>query len=147
MAYSPGDLRREIHSIITERLEAGFVIARGWLEHDVFGRHPLPLMADRDFNVTCRRLAVSDAVRQVLRDLKMADEDPEGVSGSGSLPLPGFKHLQLGYPLERDGKLVIVPIAKMSAREKLERADRYDRMAIGCREHAEELRRHARLAA
>jgi hypothetical protein len=144
MAYSTGDLRREVHNLIAERLKLGYEIVRGWVEHDVLSKHPLPLIPDHDFNLMCRREQVSRAVREVLRDL----EAPELVSSGGTLPLPGFKHLQLGYPFKRaDGELIIKPIALMTAAEKFDRAHYYDQMAIGCREHAEELRRHARMTA
>lgn len=149
MAYSPGDLRREIRDIIASRLDAGRDIIRGWLEHDVLSRHPLPPMFHgRDFDILCRKLAVSHAVLEVLRDLKLADKDPDSVSGSGTMPLPGFKHLQLGYPItRRDRKghpqLVIVPIQNMTNVERWAKAHSYRKMASGCVEHAEELERYA----
>jgi hypothetical protein len=99
-------------------------------------------MPDRDFNILCRREAVARYVREVLRDLKLAAEDEESVSRSGSLPLPGFKHLQLGYPLERDGELVLVPIARMTSVERRAKATQYRRMGDGCYEHADELDRY-----
>jgi hypothetical protein len=148
MAYSTGDLRREVHSCIAALLDAGVTVVRGWVEHEVLSKHPLPAMTDLDFNIMCRREQVSRAVREVLRDLKADAEDPTSVSGSGTLLLPGFKHLQTGYPFKgRDGELVIKPLAKMTRTEKLDRANQYRRMATGCQEHAEELERHARLAA
>ena len=147
MAYSPRDLRQEIRTAVVVNLAAGNNIVRGWLEHDILSRHPMPTFRGQEFTTLCRKMAVSQAVREVLRQLKLADEDPEGVSGSGQLPLPGFKHLQLGYPLtrcDRKGKpeLIIVPITNMTSAERLAKADRYDAMAIGCAEHADELRRY-----
>lgn len=148
MAYSTGDLCREVHSRIATLLDAGHTVVRGWLEHEILALHPLPPFEDRDFNVMCRREQVSRAVREVLRDLKLASDDPESVSSKGTLPLPGFKHLQAGYPCKNHrGDLIIKPLATMTAAEKLDRAHQYERMATGCREHAEELRRHAKAAA
>jgi hypothetical protein len=146
MAYSSGELRREIQKIVSDLLTAEQKVNRGWLEHDVLSRHPLPLMKDRDFNIFCRRVAVSRAVREVLRDLKLAAEDPESVAGSGTLPLPGYKHLQQGYPIERDGEFVIVPITLLSRQERLQRAELYRKMALGCQEHADELERYGEAA-
>lgn len=144
MPYSPGDLRREVHALIADRLAKGDVVVRGWLVSDILTSHALPIIPDFEFNMMCRREMVGLAVREVLRELKA--EDPEEVSGTGSLPLPGFKHLQLGYPFKLDdGQLVIKPLARMTPVEKLERADRYDRMAVGCQEHADELRQHAEI--
>lgn len=146
MAYSSGDLRREIRAIVSGLLAADQKVNRGWLEHDVLSRHPLPPIADRDFNILCRREAVSKAVREVLRDLKLAADDPESVSGTGTLPLPGYKHLQQGYPIERDGELVIVPITLMTRAERGDRVSLYRKMAVGCQEHADELERYGEAA-
>lgn len=144
MSYSPGDLRREIHALIADRLDAGHLVDRRWVTHDILTRHVLPVIPDFDFNMMCRREAVMHAVREVLRDLKLGAEDEEKISGEGIMLLPGFKHLQLGYPFKLgDGELVIKPLARMTPAEKLDRAARYDCMAIGCREHADELRAHA----
>jgi hypothetical protein len=142
MAYSPGDLRREIHRCIETLLVAGQTVKWKWLVTDVLNRHPLPLIPDLDFNVICRRLAVTDAARDVLRDLKLDADDPAKASGSGTMPLPGFQHLQVAYPVERDNELVIVPIDKMTDAERLGRALQYRAMARGCIAHAEELERY-----
>jgi len=142
MSYSPGDLRREIRDVVAADLEAGREINRGWLVHALLSKHPLGAIKDRDFNVLCRQSAVVDAVREVLRDLKFAERSPEAVSGSGQLPLPGFKHLQRGYPVDRDGDSIIKPIQVMSDEELLAKAEVYETMADGCREHADELRRY-----
>jgi hypothetical protein len=145
MPYSPSDLEREVHAMIATQLEAGHTIIRGWIEHDILTRHPLPVISDYDFNVMCRRQQVNRAVLDVLRSL----HDPKIVAGRGGTPiLPGFEHLRLGYPFKReDGELIVIPLSKMTTAQILARADDYDQMAIGCREHAEELRRYASMAA
>lgn len=140
MAYSPGDLRREIHRIIDDHLTAGRKIVWAWLVKDVLDRHPLPLIRDHDFNLTCRHIAVGECAREVLRDLKLAASDPAKVSGTGTLP--GYEHLNRGYPLDRDGEIVIVPIDQMTRSERLERAQQYRAMARGCIAHARELERY-----
>lgn len=140
MAYSPGDLRHEIHHIIEAHLTAGHKVIWAWLVKDVLDRHPLPLIRDHDFNLTCRHIAVGECAREVLRNLKLAADDPKKVSGSGTLP--GFKHLQQGYPIERDAEITIVPIDQMTRPERLERARQYRSMARGCIAHARELERY-----
>ena len=142
MPYSPGDLRREVHGIIASHLAAGRPVRWAWLVADVLAKHPLALIPDHDFNVLCRRLATSEAVRDVLHDLKLAADDPRKVSGAGTLPLPGFQFLQQGYPVERDGEVVIVPIDEMTRAERLGRAKQYRKMAAGCIGHARELERY-----
>ena len=140
MAYSPGDLRREIHRIIDNHLTAGRKIVWAWLVKDVLDRHPLPLIRDHDFNLTCRHIAVGECAREVLRDLKLAANDPAKVASTGTLP--GYEHLNRGYPLERDGEIVIVPIDQMTRAERLDRAKQYRSMARGCIAHARELERY-----
>lgn len=140
MSYSSKELRREIKNIVVGRLERGDSIIRAWLVREVLVQHPLPEMEDVDFNELCRNIAVVQEVRHVLRELKLSSEKEEGVSGAGELPLPGYKHLQRGYPIERDGEIVIVPIFAMSRQEIEERAEKYMAMAKGCEAHAEELR-------
>jgi hypothetical protein len=143
MAYSPSDLRREVHRIISDHLAAGHTVRWAWLIKDVLDNHPLPLVSDHDFNVLCRRIAVGETVRDVLGDLKLDAKDPAKVSGMGTLPLPGHNHLQQGYPMERDGEFVIVPVTKLTRAELKARALLYRSMAAGCIEHAEELERYA----
>lgn len=142
MAYSSGDLRREIHNIVAAHLAAGHTVRWAWLITDVLKNHPLPVIPDLDFNRLCRQLAIGDAVRDVLRTLKLNAEDPSHVSSTGMLPLPGYNHLQQGYPFERDGELVIVPIDKLTKTERRSRAAQYRAMAAGCIEHADELDRY-----
>jgi len=144
MPYRIGDLRRKVHDVVAASLAAGQRVNRGWVIHDILSRHPLMPLSDREFNLLCRRDAVGRAVRDVLATLKVQAEDPEEVAGKGTLPLPGFKHLQLGYPFKlADGSIEIVPLALMTPAQMLERAELYDRMAAGCIEHAAELRRYA----
>lgn len=139
MPYSQSDLKQEIRDIVAADLAAGKTIQRGWLVHAVLNAHPLGAIRDRDFNLLCRQAAVVEAVREVLRDLKFAAEKPETVASRGQLPLPGFTHLQRGYPVA-DGE--IKPIQVIGDDVLLARADLYDRMSDGCREHADEIRRY-----
>lgn len=140
MAYSENDLRHEIEDLIRADLEAGNVVVRGWVVHAILSKHPLPQIADRDFNHYCRERVVASMVREIVHDWKKRDDDPEFVAGEATLP--GFNRLRLGYPLERDGKLVLVPIVRMTRDEGLFKRDKYYAMAAGCEEHAEELDRY-----
>ena len=142
MAYSPGDLRREVHRIIEAALTAGRRTQWAWLVTDVLNAHPLPLIPDHDFNVICRRLAVAGTVREVLHDLKLAADDPAKASGAGTMLLPGYQHLQRGYPIDRDGTIEIVPIDQMTRAERVARAKQYRKMSAGCLAHARELERY-----
>lgn len=142
MAYSPGDLRREIIKVIEIQLAANQPVKWMWLVNDVLKRHPLPMLPDFDFNNICRRGYVGECVREVLRDLKLDASNPASVASGGQLPLPGYKHLQQGYPVERNKQIVIVPIDLMTDAERWGRAQQYRAMSKGCLKHAEELERY-----
>ena len=147
MPYSIRDLRTEIRDIIAATLAANQKVIKAWLITDILKQHPLGVIRDREFNVLCRYEAISRVTRDVLADMKLAADDPASVSKSGMMLLPGFKHLQRGYPIERDGELMIVPIALMTSVERRARAQQYRKMAVGCEEHADELDRYDDLLA
>lgn len=140
MSYSRNDLRREVEGVMKADLEAGRVVIRGWVVHTILSRHELPVMPDRDFNVLCRMEHVTETVREILREWKKSDEDAEAVADAGTLP--GFRRLRLGYPLERESKLVIVPIQRMSAAELKAKTAKYRALGDGCYEHADEMERY-----
>ena len=143
MPYSAGDLTKELREVISVNLAKGRPVYRASIVGHVLSRHPLAEdVEDRDFNVLCRYAAVVEAARAVLQKLKVSANDPEQVSGQGELPLAGYKHLQKGYPVERDGELMFVPLPAMSSKERRARAEQYNTMAKGCSEHAAELIRY-----
>lgn len=142
MAYSRQDLQQEIKDAVVADLNNGNTVVWKWLVHAVLKRHPLPVMSgdDREFNALCRYEAVSETVRDVLRQYKKEEEDPSSISGQGNLP--GFTHLKLAYPVERDGVALIVPIQSMTSAEIRDRANQYYAMLVGCSNHADELIRY-----
>lgn len=140
MAYSEGDLRREVHAVIEEHVNAGRVVRRAWVANGIIMRHPLAETAE--FHRLCAMKAVNDTVAEVLRDMKRKDhDDPEYVSGTGTLP--GFKHLCKAYSIDRRGEIVLVPIGMLTRSELLARAQLYFAMAEGCHAHGQELLRYA----
>jgi hypothetical protein len=141
MAYSEGDLRREVHAVIEEHIGTGKVVRRSWVAHTIIMRHPFPKDGD-DFHRLCAMKAVNDTVSEVLHDMKSRDtEDPAHISGAGTLP--GFKHLCRAYSIQRRSDIVLVPIGMMTNSELRARANLYFAMAEGCHAHGIELLRFA----
>jgi hypothetical protein len=131
------DLIDEIQTIVEVGISANRPTPASWLTNEVVASHPDIKGRDTDWYVLCAYEHVRDTVRQVLRQYK--GEEPESPP---QLLLPGFKRLQRAYLVERDGEQSVVPINQLSDREILAKIREYERMAIGCTEHAEELRRY-----
>lgn len=55
------------------------------------------------------------------------------------LVLKGFEHLQIAYPVVRNGEALLVPTGQCSDIELLGRAKEYRQMSKGCLKHAREL--------
>lgn len=135
--YHPKELNSEIEAVIRHRIEAGEIVRKEWVCHEVLSQHPLPEFPDSDFTECCRRLAVADAVNKVNRRFK---EDTGGTSPD--LLLPGFTYLQRAYLVERDGDTVLVPLPRMTSAERRAKVALYREMAAGCQGHADELERY-----
>ena len=135
--YSPSDLNAEIEKTIRERIDAGQIVRKDWISHEILAAHPLPDFDDADFTECCRRVAVADAVNKVNRRFK---EDPETVS-DGQLPLPGYRYLQKAYPVERQGERLLVPLLQLTVGEIRDKITFYREMSSGCAGHARELER------
>ena len=135
--YDTAALHTEIEGIFRHRIDAGEIVRKDWICHELLSRHPLPEYPDSDFTECCRRLAVMDAVNKVNRRFK---EDPETVA-QGELPLAGYTYLQKAYFVERDGENVLVPIFRLTSAERRAKAALYREMANGCMGHADELDR------
>lgn len=134
------DLIAEVQALIEARLAAGQDTPQPWAIEAILMAHPGIEGADAPLYRLCAREHIGVTVRQVLRRLRPDTEDvpPE------QLPLPGFKHLQQGYLIERNSVSTVVKTEDLTDEEIERKAAEYDQMAVGCREHAEELRRYAR---
>src|SRR5258705_2526395 len=139
--YNVSDLHSEIQQIMTRKLDAGEIINRAWITHEILLNHPLVSFDGDDFYICCSRETVSAHVKKVNARFK---EYPEEVAGQGALPLEGYSHLQRAYPIERGGELLIVPITQMTVVEGRQKAGQYRLMAVGVSEHADELDRFFR---
>ena len=134
--YTIGSLHSEIERLFRHRIEAGEIVRKEWVCHELLLRYPLPDFPDADFTECCRRAAVMAAVNKVNSRFK---EDAE--KRQGELPLPGYVYLQKAYLVERDSETLLVPLPLMTSAERRAKAALYREMANGCNGHADELDR------
>lgn len=130
-------IHAEIQTVIEGALADGQDPVASWIAHSVLINHPCAEFEETEFFILAAGKYVRDAVRHVLSRYKASskDTDPE-------LLLPGFKRLIKAYLIDRDGEQKIVAIQRMTGFEIARKADEYDAMALGCRDHAAELRRY-----
>ena len=135
------ELDAEVRTLIEEQLELGEDTPRGWLVQEILGRYSAIQGADVDFYTLCAYSHVTTTVRRVLRPYAIDEEE----TAEQQIILPGFKRLQKGYIVERDGDSVLVKTAPghITPNELREKAREYRQMGKGCYEHADELDRLA----
>jgi len=135
--YTESQLFAEIGKVIDDTLAQARPAPASWIVQSVISLHPDVHGEDRDFYVLCGREHARYAVRKVLRNLKMEEDDADP-----SLLLPGFEHLCKRYLVERGGDQVIIPIDQLTSTELEAKAEEYRRMGHGCFKHADELIRY-----
>lgn len=92
---------------------------------------------DADFALCCVYDTVSDRVEVYFRNVKVNESE----SSDGQMLLPGFKHLQKRYNIQRDSESVLVRIQDMTDAEIGRKESELRMMAIGLMAHADELHR------
>lgn len=135
--YSQSELIEEIKAVI-DALEDHQPAVASWIVQGIVSAHGDIQGTDKDFYVLCAFGHVRTAVREVFRRYRVApDEEPDP-----QLIMPGFERLQKRYLVERDGDQIAVPIEQLTDQEIDEKIAELERMAAGCKCHAEELRRY-----
>lgn len=135
MEYTEKDLIVEIESVI-EGQECAF--EQSWLATAIMQRHTGIEGPDKEFFILCGWGFVKSTIRSVMRKLK---PDPSQETDA-QLVLPGYKHLQKRYCIERHNQPWVVPVNELTNHELALKEKEYMAMAAGCMEHAEELRRY-----
>lgn len=129
-------IRSEINQIVAENLANGVVVdvdmlvlglmqKRGKIEGEGADFYRVHTFKD------LKRIATRVIGKYDAKDKTEAD-----------LVLPGFKHLCKAYPMNREGKSVLVPVNQCSDFELIARASQLEDMASGCVSHAGELREY-----
>lgn len=127
-------IRSEIRKFIADKINAGDNIVVPWLITEILAQKSDIEGNDLPFYLTCTRATVSEIVKSCVQKYNKADNKDT------QIVLPGFEHLQVAYPVERDGQQVLVPVNQLSDDELEQRAKEYDAMARSCRLHAREIR-------
>lgn len=138
--YSESDLVAEVREIIRKNVEKGTTVPSPWVTQEVLSSHDKIYGEDTDFHRYCALEHVKDTVRAEVGRWKSTPQQKDK-----QMILAGFEYLQKAYCIERNNTPTIVPIEKMTHEEIQAKANEYERMAEGCRKHADELRRYEQI--
>lgn len=125
----------EVRKFVQDRVEAGVITRVEWLTSEYLAGKSDISGGDVPFYRVCALAHVNDVMKRCVGkyDAKPSKADQQ-------LILPGFDHLQKAYTVSRDGAMLLVPVDLLTNEELLARAEEYDAMAKGCRDHAREIR-------
>lgn len=127
-------VRKEITVFISAKVGRDEIVNLDLLVHEIVESRSGIVGPDADFYRICTYKVVHDVAKTCIGKYNAKDQPSRQIS------LPGFEHLQVAYPVARNGVKLLVPINRMTGEELLERAAEYDAMAKGCRDHAREIR-------
>ena len=139
-------LRREINEALDGLATEGKVWDATWVAHKICLSHEEGV--DQGFKGDFWRHCGYATVRREVREAINSRADPKpNETIESQYMLPGYKHLQNYYVVERNGSHVGVPIYHMTGSELGARATMYRSMGQACIQHATELERFRRLRA
>ena len=84
-----------------------------------------------------QRFAIEEIKRQAKKAMSIYKPKAET---DKQLVLDGFEHLQIAYPMVREGEYLLIPTDLCTDEELLARASEYGQMARGCLAHQKEIR-------
>lgn len=128
-------LYREVSEFISKRIADGQSVVVRWAVQEIIDKKSAIEGADKPFYQVCAHKHIEGLVKRVVKKYAPSEEPSDK-----EITLFGFEHLQVAYPVHRDGENLIIPVHQLSDEELLARAEQYDEMAKGCRAHARELR-------
>lgn len=143
--YSLTLLKDEIKTVIDRTLGSGQRVRAAWIATEVCNQHKDIDGDDKDFWQFTGVSGVHGEVRRFLSSVKSDEEDS---SRQGDLPftMPGYEYLQKMYfvsdPLNSEEGPVGTPLIEMNDEQIEAKAVEYEKMAAGCTNHANELRRY-----
>lgn len=133
---SEENIYAEIRKFVSDLVDAGAVTPVEWITQDFLNSRNDISGSDAALYRACTRAHIARIVKKVVGKY---DTEARAIQEPG-LSLEGFEHLQRAYTITRDEKVVLVPVHKCTDSELTARAEEYDRMAVGCRVHAREIR-------
>ena len=131
---SESNIYSDIRKYIADKIARNETIEVPWLAQEILASKSDIEGDDAEFYRDCTLLQLREMVKRCVGKYEAKVRTDE------QLVLKGFEHLQIAYPVERGGKNQLVPVEQLSDRELELRAQEYDRMALGCRAHAKEIR-------
>lgn len=126
----------EIHKLIDDRLNGGIVVHVEWVANAIIESRSDIVGSDAPWY---REVAFKEIARLVKRALGKYDVDD---TTPQTMLFPGFKHLCRAYSMERDERIVLVPVELCTVPELDARASQLEEQAKGCRSHAREIREY-----
>ncbi len=124
----------EIASFIARKLNRGKIVPFELVVSEIVAARSGITGPDADFYRVCTYKVVKETVKTCIGKYKANKKNQDQLS------LPGFQHLQIAYPVTRNDVHMLVPIDQLTDGELAARADEYESMARGCRDHAREIR-------
>jgi hypothetical protein len=125
---------KEISEFIASKVNHDEIVNCDLLVHEIVESRAGIIGPDADFYRICTCKIVYDVAKSCIAKYNSKDLPTR------QLALPGFEYLQVAYPVKRNGVKLLVPVNQMTDDELEERANEYDAMSRGCRDHAREIR-------
>jgi hypothetical protein len=125
----------EVRKFVQDRIDSAIITRVEWLTSEYIGSKDKVEGEDLPFYQTCALAHVNEVVKSVVGKF-----EPKKTRADDQMIFPGFNHMQKAYTIHRDGVRLLVPVELLTDNEIDARADEYDAMAQGCRDHARELR-------
>lgn len=136
-------LNAEINTLLDALADEGREWRATWIAHEICNQHAGALTDNEDANFW-RHCGYSDCRREVTRCINRRAGDRADRDEGGQYTLPGYKHLQSYYVVERDGEEVGVSVHELTDGEIVEKQRTYRAMGAACFAHADELDRFQR---
>jgi hypothetical protein len=128
-----------IAGCVMAKIASGQIVDRKWLTLEVLANYDSIDGEHADHYRAMARRFIDGTARRVIGKLESANP------GQSEFTMEGYDHLQMAYPLKRDGELKLVPVEQASDEELEGRAKEYESMAEGALAHAAEIRRYIEL--
>lgn len=132
------ELEKIAHKLIADKISHSEEVQMDWAVHELIKQQGSITGDGKEFYVLCAREYVYRVVKKVVDKY---EADSAAVSDA-QICLAGFDYLQVAYTVERDDARVLVPIELISDSELEQRAAEYDKLAVGLKGHASEIRNY-----
>jgi len=132
------ELEQIAHKLIADKIAEGEQVQMEWAVHEIIkGRGKIDGKGV-PFYTLCAREQVYRVVKKAVDKYEIASDNTDRTQ----ISLAGFDYLQAAYTVEREDVRILVPIHLISDEELEARACEFDKLALGIREHAREIRKY-----